>query len=676
MTHLSGTIGPWEAEEAEDRHAVMIPHCWERQASPNTRLASAGVPGVLVAAREAARLLPPPGPDDVLLAVLAAKPPEILIDAVLEAADRGTRVYLLAESDFGESGVGREFGKKSKARVLVRRLSGLCCSAVLADRGRTGGLFIGPGPSEEAPWFFPLSGAQGEAMFRLALRLFWHEASDEAWTSTDGLQFAEPRDRPFDVPLLAPGAPVHFGSGGRTDDKVSVWHSPAGVLPAEPPPSTVVVPPTGVSQDALAAAVRGGSTVAWSAIGLPTLSTGSMAGTLELASERFPVHVQLEAKQAAAVESIVSSAVESAAWRFAVDAALGDLDGEVWLPGSPSPQSPIARHDHHCGRTEAESLDGFTTTNSPDRPTPPVLAKSVRWRWTVLPPRVPPAAKADPLIASWQRLDDEVSKRLDIVRERLGGVAEHEGAIGKAFAALAGALKGFGRTRSALGKKVDELAASKPSSLVPEEATQLLTALSELEDAAGALGVEVVKAESKAQDDRERERQQSDFDGKREQAEKDLTALRVEREERQKEFDQAQVELGEFATNDGAQMSRNERRALQKKLKAKAEQTKKRLSAVEHRVSTTQAILAEEFEFRPSRKPPKSALGRAKGARFVPTAKQKKTTSSPAEGLPRVGALYAHKGQRYLAITTWEQLEDGEAESQRLDAHLVAPAEK
>ena len=675
MTQLVGTIRAWEAEELEDRSAVVVPHCWVSSDGGSERQAGPSAGGALVAAGEATGLIPDVGRDDVLLALLATKPPRVLLDAVLAAADRGARVYLLAEAGFGEGGAGRELAKKSKARVLIRRVKGLSGSAVLADRGRSGGLFLGPKPSEEPTWFLALSADQGEALFRLALRMFWHEATDEAWTSSKGLRFASPRARPFDVPLPAPGAPVSLGEDAGSSNGSSVWHSPSGSLPSGRP-QIVLVPPGGDGQDALAASVRGGSKVAWSSLGLPTLSATPRSGRLLLASDRFPLQVQLEEDQAAAVEKVLVGAAEAAPWRFEVDTALGVLDGRVWLPGAGSPKPPRARHDQHCGSVQADSLAGVTSTASPKRPQPPPLAKSVAWRWTVKPPRAPAAAKNDPLIGAWQKLDDETDDRLQSVRSRLVGVGEREGAIGKAFAALAVALKGFGRTRGALRKKTDELGASRPSTLGPEAATRLLASLAELETKAEALGEQVDEAERKAQEDKEHEQQRREFDKRQRQAEKDLATHTGQREKRQTELDKAQVELGEFAKVAQEGMPRKERRALQKKLDAAAEQARKRLSAAEQRVQDAEAVLAKEFEFRPSRRPAKSSKGRGKGARFVPSAKPKKTVSSPAEALPRVGELLSYKGERYLAITTWEQLDDGEAEAKRLKARLVAPAEK
>jgi hypothetical protein len=47
----------------------------------------------------------------------------------------------------------------------------------------------------------------------------------------------------------------------------------------------------------------------------------------------------------------------------------------------------------------------------------------------------------------------------------------------------------------------------------------------------------------------------------------------------------------------------------------------------------------------------------------------------PGEALPRVGSLLQHKKQRFLAIKSWSELEQGQQEAGRLNAQLVAPME-
>lgn len=45
----------------------------------------------------------------------------------------------------------------------------------------------------------------------------------------------------------------------------------------------------------------------------------------------------------------------------------------------------------------------------------------------------------------------------------------------------------------------------------------------------------------------------------------------------------------------------------------------------------------------------------------------------PTEARPSVGQLWQHTGRRYLVITRWRELDEGEREAARLGAHLVAP---
>jgi hypothetical protein len=80
------------------------------------------------------------------------------------------------------------------------------------------------------------------------------------------------------------------------------------------------------------------------------------------------------------------------------------------------------------------------------------------------------------------------------------------------------------------------------------------------------------------------------------------------------------------------------------------------------------------FELRPSAPPSSRPATTPAAGRFVPAASgPRPTTLVPEDGLPEVGALRSHKGQRYLIIDTWEQLTEGERAAARLNAKLVGP---
>lgn len=92
-----------------------------------------------------------------------------------------------------------------------------------------------------------------------------------------------------------------------------------------------------------------------------------------------------------------------------------------------------------CGRAPAPSLRAMAGTPPSTRPAPALLARAVRWTWTVDPPRVPASAREDALVSAWKALDDDAARRLGEARASLATTATQAGSLGERFAALAGA---------------------------------------------------------------------------------------------------------------------------------------------------------------------------------------------------------------------------------------------
>ena len=85
--------------------------------------------------------------------------------------------------------------------------------------------------------------------------------------------------------------------------------------------------------------------------------------------------------------------------------------------------------------------------------------------------------------------------------------------------------------------------------------------------------------------------------------------------------------------------------------------------------------LEEEFAYRPPKNVVPIAQTRGKPG-LVPAADpQEQKFHVPSEALPRVGKLYKHQDNRYLAIKDWHMLSEGEREANRLKAELVADLE-
>lgn len=111
-------------------------------------------------------------------------------------AATGARVYALVGPGWGKDQADTQL--LQAPRVLIRRLPEVPASAVHV--GAEARLWIGGGFNVR------LDPTQAEALRQTFLRLFWHEATEEAWSG--GRQFAwrPARERPFDVPEVPASA--------------------------------------------------------------------------------------------------------------------------------------------------------------------------------------------------------------------------------------------------------------------------------------------------------------------------------------------------------------------------------------------------------------------------------------------------------------------------------------
>jgi hypothetical protein len=707
-----GRITPLERSEQQDRRDQRLPCAWvsaRAAADPGTQRAAPGpraAPGAPVTP-DTSRTLNDAGAVDAvirpidaavridgpsLIVALATPAPPEALEPVRAAAERGARIYAMVADEQDTEALDRVL--PGGGPMLVRRVRHLPASFLLGHRGRGGVLFAGP-PGAAPAWQLRLTPAQQGALWRVALRWFWHDADGEAcWTGTGRSPFASPAARPFDAPLPVPGAPVHVTShpAARPAARVAVspvanpaerptaspaaptlWHAPDATLP---PPGdglrTVMVPPSGAAHQALCALVDAGAEVLHADTRLPFFTAGAGAGVLELARgpSAHRLRVVLEPAQAAVLAELAHAASARATWRFRVTPALGELAGPVWLAGAPAPAELIDCQAAPCGRALAPSLRAMPGTPPSTRPAPAVLARAVRWTWTVDPPRVPASAREDALVSAWKVLDTDVARRLGEVRASLATTATQAGSLGKQFAALAGALLGFGRTRATLLQALDELAAPLPSSLGPSGARELLSRLEALEERTRGLRSGLEQAEAKAAEDEDREQQRRDWQQRRDDAVARLPRIQAEHAAAERQLDAVHAERGDLSA-----IPEKDRKARKQKLHGDQHRLDQQIKQLAGQESELRRRVEQPFEFRPRPRPSPDQPGRGSN-RYVPPAEPATIEAVPAEPLPAVGSLWIDRSTRYLVIEQWDDLEQGEEEARRLRAQLVAPKEQ
>jgi hypothetical protein len=582
-------------------------------------------------------------------------------------AGAAVRVYALVGPDWGKNHDDHQL--LQVPRVLVRRIPEVPASAILI--GSEARLWIGGG------FILRLDADQAEALRQNFLRLFWHEASEEAWA--DGQQFAwcPARDRPFDIPLLPSTLPVRLDTpearlSNSTNESLLLLNS-------GPPPDSVprrLWFPAGPNHhQRLAQLEQAGVEVQWRDSGLPDILIASDGGEVLLPGTRGRLRIRLTDKQAGEVSQLLEA---PPAWRFHTNIPLGETShrfANFWLPGEEDARELESEQLVEVPEVHAASLRGMADAAPTSVPDAQPLALAVRFQWTVLPPRVPTGAQEDPLIARWRKLDEDWIARLKRVSEALNNADGERNRIGQAFSRLVSPMLGFERTRSGLLARVRELEARRLSKAGPAEAITLLTQLSEIEDAARKLQANLEDAERKAREDDEREKQQAAWQSQVNAAKQKLPDCQTKLTAAKSRSRSTADDLRDIeeSLKSADKEAGKDLKAKKLKLTDERQRHDKEVKRLQGEISTLEKQAAEQFVFRPPQSPATVRPVQSSG-RFVPqSSSAPAATNVPNESLPETGDLRTHKGQRYLVIQTWEQLEAGESSASRLSAKLVAP---
>lgn len=525
-------------------------------------------------------------------------------------------------------------------------------------------------------WSLRLDDPQTVAFRQVFLRLFWHNATEESWTGGRQLVWRAAKDRPFDVPELQRAAPLRLMPANAQigiDLHGGLLHLTSGA-PPDIQLRRLWYPAGGDHHERLSKVARNGAHVVWEDRGLPDLGLNSASGEALLPGALARLRILLTTSQAAEVGRILEA---PARWRFGVDLRLGDAShatSVLWLPGEVAGRRIEREQSIELPDVSADSLRAVPESSPVNLPPSQPLALAARYRWTVLPPRLPAGSEEDPLVGRWRRVDEDWVSRIGKAGEGLQAADGRRGRIANAFARLVGAMLGFERTHGGLRAQLTAMMSQRPSTAGPSSAPTMLSGLAGLEEDIRRLGDELEDAERKARDDEDRERQESAWKTRVDTAKRDLQPRRtVQRDAEARVLaitqDLANLEPSLQAADKAARKDLAARKQKQTDDLARANKEAIRLRA---EVASLEKQSAERFEFRPST--PQAIRATKPSGRFVPpTPEASQASVIPDQALPEVGVLRSHRGQRYLAIATWEELAVGEQAAKRLSAKLVGP---
>lgn len=204
------------------------------------------------------------------------------------------------------------------------------------------------------------------------------------------------------------------------------------------------------------------------------------------------------------------------------------------------------------------------------------------------------------------------------------------------------------------------------------EAVSMFRQLAELETRAGRLRADQEEAEHEAREAEAREQQELAWRARVEAARQGIPGKKAELAEleRRRLALAGEREAIDDALKSADKKTRKDLAARRHKLRDELERHDQRLRSGRDELARLERETVEVFSFTPPRpkRPRKASAGR-----FVPTQAAPTERVVPDESLPEVGSLRSLKGQRYLVIDAWNDLELGEQAAKRLDARLVAP---
>jgi|JI10StandDraft_1071094.scaffolds.fasta_scaffold15764_6 hypothetical protein len=660
-----------------------------------------------------------------------------LISHALSTVPRATRLYVYAPRALENDAQWRNRLSSRGENVLTRLGPAPPADWLVVDDGRAGLLVVGA-PGEERRWALTVEDQVARSLHDVARTLFWFHALREGMAdATAAWSFRTPMPAPF----ADPGKDLSLSAGrfvvGRSladavpDAEVRV--APGGV--ASRGARMVFLPPTPNSFASAEAHTSAAARVVWTDLSLPPLAVSRERAVMDLADDAFGLQLELPRQVAIELNHRLSKIGSAPAWTYHQRRRLGDVAGEIILPGSPQPQAVVKHHRIPVPDLRA-ALETFDHAELGQLPNPPPLAVRVTYAWNVVPEARPPRARASDLVQRWQRVDEWWRRQVDASREALSAMDREEQSL---LGRLGRWLRGQDdrkRQRKRLSERLVELGELAPS----QQANQAKAVCKDVAAVAAevrAIAEQGQTARQDAEEDAAREEQQATWEAQTTRARADLErkrealgaleprhaaiatdltsaeqALKSRLEEARAERaaaltparDALVEELGiaerELEALKGA--SKDEKRGAARKV----HETREKLNKANREIDGTASwgppadqLVDERAALERSRKAREALraeddllrkqigeLEKQANAEFRfqpptrPGAGAAPAASSPPaipdEGPPELGELYELDGARFLAVKTWDQVPRALPVAQRLAAKLVSTGDE
>lgn len=276
------------------------------------------------------------------------------------------------------------------------------------------------------------------------------------------------------------------------------------------------------------------------------------------------------------------------------------------------------------------------------------LARECEFKWVAAPPVTPTSASEDGLHKEWKDAKNEISKRLKALDE--------SNVVSK--------IPGFGRKAKELKKTILELTAKVESINDPKSLGDMIDNVEKLTEAVGG-NLDAIKA---AEDEEARQKledeQRAAHNTAVEKANKSINDLEPRLKKRKAELDKLKK-----AANKAKDVEKS-------KLESDIETLSPKIKQLDAELSKAKLASSAKFEFKAPATLPSSKKKGAKAHKFLgDTRNSKLDLSVPKEGLPQFGTLFKDGTERYLAVSDWTHITQGQKDAKRLKATLCAPRE-
>lgn len=595
--------------------------------------------------------------------VMLGKEGEAARDWLISQSNSGVRVYALVGPEDG--GLAADSDIQNMPNLLIRRVPEVPASAIITKGG--GVIWIGGGLSTR------LDVAQSASLRHGFLRLFWHDATDESWAVSGQLNWRKALGRPFDVPALPATGTIRLESHASQitgNSRSDILHLQSGA-PPEVPPRRLWFRAGPDHHERLSRLSEAGAEIIWNETGLPDIRIGDDSSEVLLPGKKARLRIILNNEQRAEMSSILDA---RASWRFHTTLRIGNPEfasSKFWLPGEAIPSDLIELQIIDVPDVVAPTVRETLSIEPASLPEPRPLALSVKYQWVTVPPSSPAGLVEDPLNDAWKNTDITWSGKIAAAKEILAASEANKSRIRGRFSRLISSMLGFDRTHSSLMVIITEIEPLVPSKAGPAESRKLFDKLKEIEDGVQKLQGDLDGAEQKAEEDEERERQQSAWKSKYDSAVAEIPKKQAEL----KNFETRKASLNEqqkLATEELTSADETTKKDLDAKSKKVSDELRRAENDVTRLKDELESlVMTSKSSFvyvKPAVNAPKVSKS---GVRFSPSLAAATPVRIPDEALPRVGRLGLFKKQRYLIIDQWSCLDEGEAEATRLSAKLV-----